>query len=58
MMKRFYGLSTEFFFFSLSADNGSAFWSSYNIFSKILRYTSSENTVVHDLDTGLTLKLK
>ena len=47
MMKIFYGLSTEFFFFfSLSADTGSSSWSSYNIFFKIFRYTSSENTVV------------
>ena len=47
MMKRFYGLSTEFFFFfPPSPDTGSSAWSSYNIFFKILRYTSSENTVV------------
>ena len=44
MMKRFYGLSMEFFFFSISAETGISSWSSYNIFFKFLRYTSSENT--------------
>ena len=37
-MKRFYMLSTEFFFFSLSAETGNSSWSSYNIFFKILMY--------------------
>ena len=42
--------STEFFFFlSLSGDSGSSSWRNYNIFFKILRYTSSENTVLKHL---------
>ena len=31
--------------YSLSAETGNSSWSSCNIFFKILRYTSSENTV-------------
>ena len=34
-------------FFSLSANIVDSSWRSYNIFFKILRYTSSENTVEH-----------
>ena len=47
--KYMYVVSTEFFFFfSLSANTVDSCWRSYNIFFKILRYTSSESTVDTD----------
>ena len=46
--KYLYVLSTEFFlFFPLSAKTVDSSWRSYNISFKILRVTSSENTVDH-----------
>ena len=51
MMKRFvYGEHRILLFFSPSANTVDSSWRSYNIFFKILRYTSSENTVeIHSM---------
>ena len=48
MMRRFVCAGCRILLlFYLSATIGNSWWRSYNIFSKILRHTSSDNTVVN-----------